>query len=110
MALTEQELKKRESDLIEIVDTMRPLVQEDGGDLILKSYDLEKGVVEVELKGACGSCVLSGATLSQGVERILKDRLDWVTEVIGSVDDSIDPLESMAMGRGFYTPINFRNE
>jgi hypothetical protein len=38
------------------------------------------------------------------VERILHDRLDWVTEVIGGVDDSEDIFESQAMGRGGYVP------
>jgi len=104
MDIDEQELAKRENDLIELIETMRPLIQEDGGDLELKSYDVKTGVIEVQLKGSCGSCVLSGATLTQGVERILKDKLSWVTEVIGSVDETIDPYESMALGRGFYQP------
>ena len=40
------------------------------------------------------------STLQGGVERILTDRLDWVTEVLGGVDESVDPLMSGAMGRG----------
>jgi hypothetical protein len=39
-----------------------------------------------------------------GVERILRDRLSWVTEVIGGVDDSIDPEASEALGAGGYVP------
>ena len=42
--------------------------------------------------------------LRAGVDRILKDRLPWVTEVRGAVDDSIDPEISAAMGRGAYVP------
>jgi hypothetical protein len=38
------------------------------------------------------------------VERILRDRLPWVTEVIGGIDDSIDPYESASMGHGGYVP------
>ena len=83
---------------------MRPAVQADGGDLELVSFDVSSGVVEVQLQGACSSCAISGATLQGGVERILKGRLDWVTEVRGGVDESADPFESAALGQGGYVP------
>jgi hypothetical protein len=38
------------------------------------------------------------------VTRILTDRLDWVTEVVGGVDDSMDPEDSMSLGTGGYVP------
>ncbi len=38
------------------------------------------------------------------MERILHDRLPWVTEVRGGVDESVDPFESESMGRGGYVP------
>jgi Fe-S cluster biogenesis protein NfuA len=83
---------------------MRPAVQADGGDLQLTHADVERGVVEVQLQGACSSCAISAVTLQGGVERILRDRLPWITEVQGGVDESIDPFESAAMGQGGYTP------
>ncbi|MDA8342633.1 MAG: NifU family protein [Actinomycetota bacterium] len=87
-----------------LIDLMRPAVQADGGDLVLVHADVVAGVVEVQLQGACSSCAISSSTLQQGVERILRDRLDWVTEVRGGVDESMDPLLSGAMGRGGYVP------
>lgn len=102
--LTDEERAKRETDLTELIDLMRPAVQADGGDLELVSYDLEKGEVEVQLRGACSSCAISSATLQGGVERILKGRLDWITEVRGGVDESVDPFESVSLGRGAYVP------
>ena len=83
---------------------MRPAVQADGGDLELVSFDVDAGVVEVQLQGACSSCAISSATLQGGVERILRGRLDWVTEVIGGVDETADPFDSAALGRGGYVP------
>ncbi len=83
---------------------MRPAVQADGGDLVLVRADVDAGVVEVQLQGACSSCAISSTTLQGGVERILKDRLSWVTEVIGGVDDSIDVESSVALGTGGYVP------
>ena len=83
---------------------MRPAVQADGGDLALISADVVTGVVEVQLQGACSSCAVSASTLQGGVDRILRDRLAWVTEVQGGVDESVDPFESESMGRGGYVP------
>ena len=83
---------------------MRPSVQADGGDLVLVRCDVETGVVEVQLGGACSSCAISTATLQGGVTRILTDRLPWVTEVIGGLDDSLDLEDSSLLGTGGYVP------
>ena len=102
--LSDEERSKREEDLRALLDLMRPSVQADGGDLVLVDADVESGVIEVQLQGACSSCAISSATLQGGVERILKGRLDWVTEVRGGVDESADPFESAALGQGGYVP------
>jgi len=102
--LTDDERKERLDDLTALIDMIRPAVQQDGGDLLLVEADVEKGTVEVMLQGSCSSCAISTTTLQAGVERILTDRLPWVTEVRGGVDDSMDPEESAAMGRGAYVP------
>src|SRR3954471_1276743 len=102
--LTDDERQQRLDDLTGLIDMIRPAVQQDGGDLLLVEADVEKGTVEVMLQGSCSSCAISTTTLQAGVERILTDRLPWVTEVRGGVDDSMDPEESAAMGRGAYVP------
>jgi Fe-S cluster biogenesis protein NfuA len=102
--LSDEERNRREQDLRELIDLMRPAVQADGGDLELVFFDVATGVVEVELRGACSSCAISSATLQGGVDRILRGRLDWVTEVRGGVDESADPFDSAALGRGAYVP------
>jgi len=103
-ALTEEERSQRESDLRALVDLMRPAVQADGGDLELVAFDVESGHVEVQLQGACSSCAISSVTLQGGVDRILKSRLPWVTEVTGGVDEDMDPFESAGLGQGGYVP------
>ena len=102
--IDDEERAKRLADLQGLIELMRPAVQADGGDLMLVHADVETGVVEVQLQGSCSSCAVSSATLQGGVERILTERLEWVTEVIGGVDDSMDPYESAAMGTGGYVP------
>lgn len=102
--LSDAERAERLGELQGLIELMRPAVQADGGDLVLVAADVETGVVEVQLQGACSSCAVSGATLQGGVERILTGRLPWVTEVIGGLDDSLDEFESASLGRGGYVP------
>ncbi len=102
--LTDAERESRLRALRDLIELMRPAVQADGGDLVLVRADVESGVVEVELQGACSSCAISTDTLQGGVTRILQDRLAWVTDVVGGVDDSFDLEASMALGTGGYVP------
>lgn len=64
------------------IEVIRPAIQADGGDIFLRGIDAEKGIVQVELVGACVSCPASTVTLKAGIERILKDRVEGVTEVM----------------------------
>jgi Fe-S cluster biogenesis protein NfuA len=102
--LTDEDRSSRLAELSELIDMIRPAVQADGGDLVLVSADVESGVIEVQLQGSCSSCAVSSTTLQAGVERILKERLDWITEVLGGIDEDIDWETSASMGRGGYTP------
>jgi Fe-S cluster biogenesis protein NfuA len=70
--------------LYEALDYIRPAVQADGGDLVL--LGAEDGEVSLQMVGACGGCPLSMMTLKAGIERILKDRVPGVREVIASAD------------------------
>ncbi|WP_420637645.1 NifU family protein [Candidatus Poriferisocius sp.] len=66
----------------QVIEAIRPAVQADDGDIFLREVDEETGVVTVELVGACVSCPASTVTLKAGVERILKQRVEGVTEVV----------------------------
>ena len=65
----------------ESLETIRPQLQADGGDLEFVSIE-DGGKVLVKLTGACGSCPMATMTLKQGVERLLKDTIPEVTEVV----------------------------
>jgi Fe-S cluster biogenesis protein NfuA len=108
--LSDEDRSERLQNLTALLDMMRPAVQADGGDLILIGADVETGVVEIMLQGACSSCAISSTTLQAGVDRILRDRLPWVTEIRGGVDETVDYETSAAMGRGAYVPKNFDAE
>ena len=49
---------------------------------LLVHYRLDAGVVSVQLVGACGTCPSSVYTLRAGIERILRDRVEGVTELV----------------------------
>lgn len=102
--LSDEQKAERLEQLTDLIEMVRPVIQQDGGDLVLINADVETGVVELQLQGACSSCAISSTTLQAGVDRILKERLDWVTEVIGGVDEDADWEESASMGRGAYVP------
>ena len=52
----------------EVLDTIRPALRSDGGDVEFIDYDEEDGIVHLRLMGACGSCPVSMMTLKQGIE------------------------------------------
>ena len=81
-----------ETAVLEALDAIRPALQSDGGDIRVLNLDEATGVLDVELMGACGSCPMSTMTLKQGVERILKDRVEGLTEVRAKgIDFDVDP-------------------
>jgi Fe-S cluster biogenesis protein NfuA len=66
------------------LDIIRPALQNDGGNVELIDVDEAKGIVKVKLVGACGSCPMSQMTLRMGVERVLKEQIPEITEVVAA--------------------------
>ncbi|MGD2143692.1 MAG: NifU family protein [Anaerolineae bacterium] len=62
------------------LDTIRPNLRADGGDVELVGIS-EEGVVSVRLTGACGGCPMSTMTLKMGIERALRAQIAEVTAV-----------------------------
>jgi len=61
---------------------IRPALQADGGDVEL--VDVKEGVVRLKLKGACSGCPMAAMTLQQGIERVLKEQVPEVKEVVAA--------------------------
>ncbi len=59
---------------------IRPMLERDGGSVEL--IDINGTVVKVRLTGACHGCPMSQMTLKSGVERIIKQEVPEVTEVV----------------------------
>jgi len=75
------DVKSFDAQVTEVIDAIRPMLQNDGGDIELVGIDEDKSV-RVRLQGACRGCPGAAMTLKMGVERILKERVAGVKQVI----------------------------
>ena len=77
-----QSNKRIDSQIISLIDNyIKPAVESDGGAIEFHSF--ENGTVTVVLKGSCSGCPSSQATLKNGVEQLLKDKVgDKIKEVV----------------------------
>ena len=69
-----------EKKVAEVLDKIRPALQRDGGDVEL--IEVIDGTVKVKLTGACAGCPMSTMTLKNGIERILKEQVPEIKEVV----------------------------
>jgi len=63
-----------------VLNRVRPALQADGGDVEL--VEVNDGVVKVKLTGACNGCAMATMTLRMGIERVLKEQIPEVKEVV----------------------------
>ncbi len=59
---------------------IRPALQADGGDVEL--LDVNEGVVKLRLQGACSGCPMAAITLKQGIERVLREQVPEIKEIV----------------------------
>jgi Fe-S cluster biogenesis protein NfuA len=70
------------AEIKDLLDTrIRPAVAQDGGDILFSRFDVQTGVVWLNMRGACSGCPSSTATLKAGVENMLKHYVPEVTGV-----------------------------
>jgi Fe-S cluster biogenesis protein NfuA len=62
------------------IEQIRPLLQNDGGDV--EFVALDGGVVKVRLKGTCAGCPFSRMTLKKGIEARLKQQFPDLKAVV----------------------------
>jgi len=66
----------------DVLDMIRPLLIRDGGDVEL--VDVNDGTVRVKLTGACDGCAMATMTLKMGIEKILKQEIPEIKEVVAA--------------------------
>ncbi len=62
------------------LDTIRPYLRTDGGDVKLVEVT-DDMVAKIELLGACGACPMSTMTFTTGVEEAIKREVPEITSV-----------------------------
>lgn len=77
--MEEKELNAEEK-VKEVIDTIRPFLQSDGGDI--EFVKLEDNVVSVKLHGACAGCPGAQMTLQFAVERKVKEAIPEIEKVV----------------------------
>jgi Fe-S cluster biogenesis protein NfuA len=65
----------------EVIESIRPALQSHGGDVELISVE-DDNTVKVRLQGACRGCPGATMTMKMGIERILKEKVPGVKEVV----------------------------
>ncbi|MBN2064892.1 MAG: NifU family protein [Sedimentisphaerales bacterium] len=75
--MTEKTFEQRVQDSI---DTIRPMLQNDGGDCELVA--IEGNVVKIRFRGACQGCPGAAMTLKMGIERRLREDIPEIEEVV----------------------------
>lgn len=73
----ETETVKKIKSILE--ERVRPAVARDGGDIVFHSF--EKGIVYLQMRGACSGCPSSTMTLKSGIENMLRHFVPDVLEV-----------------------------
>jgi Fe-S cluster biogenesis protein NfuA len=67
--------------ILEVLDSIRPALHSDGGDVEFIDFDAAEGVLQLRFLGACGDCPISDVTLRQGIERRILSAVPQVREV-----------------------------
>ncbi|HNQ65604.1 MAG TPA: NifU family protein [Smithella sp.] len=68
-------------DVQKAIDTIRPSLQADGGDVELVDVS-DDGTVKVRLTGACHGCPMAQMTLKMGIEKVIKKLVPGVKEIV----------------------------
>lgn len=77
----EVSLSETEEKIVALLEEyVKPAVEQDGGAIDFKSY--KEGIVTVTLRGSCSGCPSSVVTLKSGIERLLKQMIPEVQEVV----------------------------
>ena len=81
-----------------VLDTMRPYLMSDGGNV--RVSDIDGGVVRLKLEGACGTCPSSTMTMKMGLERGLREKIPEIVDVVqdmgeGGPDLSPEAIETV---------------
>lgn len=68
-------------DINKALDEIRPVLQQDGGDVEVVSFDRDSGTLYVKFLGHCAGCPFAQMTLKQGIEKTVTAKISRVKQV-----------------------------
>ncbi|MFH1404591.1 MAG: NifU family protein [Patescibacteria group bacterium] len=71
-----------EKQVKEVLNKIRPIMQQDGGDIEFVELDEKQGIVKVRLTGACAGCPMADITLKHVVEAALQEEVPEIKQVV----------------------------
>lgn len=80
-------MKETENKIIEILQKIRPYLNNDGGDVEFVKF--EDGICYVKLKGACAGCMFTDMTIQNTVEEMLVSEIPEVIKVV-NIQEALD--------------------
>jgi Fe-S cluster biogenesis protein NfuA len=70
-----------EDKILETLHSVRPYLQQDGGDVEMVEFNEGTGILKVRLTGACKTCPMSVMTLRAGIERVLRKAIPEIKRI-----------------------------
>lgn len=77
------DLMKEQEKIISVIDTLRPFLINDGGNIEFIKYENKK--VYIKMSGTCSDCPMLDLTLKDGIEVAIKEEVPEVVEVINVI-------------------------
>ena len=77
-------MSKDEKKIREVIDSLRPFLINDGGDVEFLKY--ENNIVYIKMNGACANCEMIDVTIKDGIEYAIKEEVSSVKEVVSIVE------------------------
>ena len=74
-----------ESKIIEIIEKIRPFLNNDGGDIEFVKF--EDGIVYIKMTGNCSDCIYAGMDIDDTISTILTSEIPEVIGVKQYIED-----------------------
>ena len=81
--MDKQQIKTQEQKIINIINTLRPFLINDGGNIEFLKY--EDNIVYIKMMGACANCQMLDLTLKEGIEAAIISEVPEVKEIINVI-------------------------
>lgn len=82
-------------------EDIRPLLNEDGGDIEVIEYIEEQGILKLRLRGQCSTCPQSHSTVDNLIKKTLNEKIKSLQKIVvetGLSDEMMDLAKKFLTG------------